>query len=133
MVKGALQKYPSLPTIIDLDQTPSFKPARYDMPTLTIRFLYWSLRCNRAMLGDEALLSQGLPVVPGIAAWSPPWGNAWRGLSEQQKFDLAGNTINLKVLMSLLAFCSRVAVPRGWASICRALEPSIDEDPDSCS
>ena len=102
----------SVKEICDLDQAPNFARLRDAIPTLVSHSSIWSLRRGRVLIGDEVLASQGLPLHPGIASWDLPLGSRLGSLSELEKKDLAGNTINLSVLMSILAFVGRIAVPR---------------------
>ena len=113
--------------ICDLDQAPNFAKLRDSLPTLVGHSSLWSLRQRRLLTGDETLLSQGLPLLEGIADWRVPMGRKLQGLSEKDKKELAGNTINLAVLMSLVAFVGRVAEPRSM-SVPDSLALNVDED-----
>ena len=112
--------------IADLDQAPGFMQVRSRLPTLVSHFTMWSLKAGRPLLGKEALVSQGLPLVSGFASWTVASERYLSSLPEVVKQDLAGNTINLQVLMGLLGWVGRVSAPRSHVQLQHELK-SEDE------
>ena len=130
LVRLELDRDPALAFIADLDQAPGFMQAKRSLPTLISHFSLRSLRAGRPLLGNEAFLTQGLPMVDGIASWSVSC-RYLRSCSEVIKQELSGNTINLQVLMSLMAFIGRVAQPRCHVQLQHELHDEVelkDED-----
>ena len=100
--------------VVDLEHQPRSNWAKLsrELPTLLSHGELFSLRKDRCMIADEHLASQGLAILASSVARSasePPWGSAWSRLSERSKKDLAGNTINCAILMTILALIVRVA------------------------
>ena len=96
----------------DLDQTPGFVGVTEYVPTLVWHgTLYMMGDPERVFVGDEELVSQGLDLY-GHGPAAPVWGGgAWAGLSETNKNDLAGKTINACLFASTIGFVMPVAVP----------------------
>ena len=104
-------------SIFDLEQTRGFKPPSMSLPTLISHgTLVAATRAGeKLIIADEQLLSQGYPSFPNFS-WQHPWGKVWNTFAETTKKDLVGNGIHGCVLMALVAYIIRVAVP---SSLCQ--------------
>ena len=91
--------------IVDLEQTPNrcrgMTPA---VPVLLAKHNIYSFRKRRSLLPEEALLSHGFHMLDVNSHFYSPWDASISDLPVTPAKDLVGNTVNLHVVSSLLAF-----------------------------
>ena len=107
----------NMPWIVDLTQNPLVRPrASSKLLTLLTRSVMWSIRRGRPLLGDEALLAQGVDRFgysmreqekPASAVFECPYSHL--ELNEASKAKLAGNAICVPICGQMMAFLSATA------------------------
>lgn len=101
----ALAKNAKRTCIVDLEHNPGFAklPKTTNLPCLLSHGLLWSMKQGRIMLGNESFLPQGISLQ-GLGRYKPQWGQQILGMTERQKKDLSGNSINLHVIGAIITY-----------------------------
>jgi hypothetical protein len=92
-----------LRVVCDLDQHPDYcgMQTKGALPTLISHGTLFSFRAQRELRGMEWFVAQGFPVWD-LGPYPLPWGDAVWKLPEYKVKDLAGNSMHLEVMASLI-------------------------------
>ena len=125
--------------IVDLTQDPGYaQTAVSHLPCLLTRcHALWCFQHQRVMMADEALMSQGIPIIAeasrrGLARRMPfSWGRVTQSVKESELYAMAGNGLCLPVVGAfvLWIFTSFQVLPQQQQQQqqCALQEPEIGQ------
>ena len=103
-------------TIINLSQNADFAGWRASdhAPALLRSSLLYHQEHRRALLGEEALQVQGLPVLSRQLGFDIhlPWASAVPTLSQREMYSLAGNSVHSQLAGELTFWILAAVIPR---------------------
>lgn len=117
-------KQRNLRVVCDLDQHPNFcgMQTKGALPTLISHGSLYSFRMQRELSGMEWFAAQGFPVWD-LGPYPMPWGDAVWQLPEHKLKDLAGNSMHLEVMASLIFWVLATTVRMPLEQALSSLEP----------